>query len=452
MAAFALVNALGLSYLQDLTGRAVGVFGEMRALVVDRHKQVIVDSQPQGHPPLADLSGNTLYADTFAGQVALRDGRDQAGDSVRAAVARVAEHDLGWTVAVMRPMWTIEEQAERARRSTLVAVLGALALGLGFAFVLSTWLARPISRVARYTQQVAGGDSVDPPSSAGWDAREVTDLVGTVGTMVSRLRSQADGLRARAKEQVELARLKRELEIAERIQTGILPRCFEARGFEIATLMRPAEVVCGDYYDVLPTESGLWLGVGDVSGHGLTAGLVMVMLQSALGALVSHAPTARPSEIWGPGNRLLGGNIRDRMGADDHVTLVLLRVTPDGHFVFAGGHEPIVVLPAGAARCEVKPTPGPWLGIRSDLDVNLHESSGTLGPGDLMVLYSDGIVEAGTAQHKPFGIDRLCAAVERLREQPAQAICAEIVREARGWAGGEQEDDMTVGVLRRATG
>jgi len=445
-----LVNALGLGYLQELATRSVGVYGDMQARVLDQRKRVIVDSHPNGLPALADLSQNPLYAGVVPGRAELRDGRDERGETVRAAVARVSEQRLDWTVAVMRPAWRIEEQARRARASTLIAVVGALVLGVVFAYVLSAWLARPISRLSRYTQRVAAGDAGAPPLSARWDAREVTDLVGTVGNMVAKLRSQADALREHEKEQVVLARLKRELEIAEHIQTGILPKRVDVPGFELGARMRPAEVVGGDYYDLLATESGLWLGVGDVSGHGLTAGLVMVMLQSALGALAFHAPAARPIEIWGAVNRLLVANIRSRLGGDDHVTLVLLQVGRDGNYAFAGGHEPIIVLRAGAAKCEVIPTPGPWMGIKPDLEGNLSESTGRLGPGDLLLLHSDGIVEAGATQHRPFGLERLCAAVERLRERPAQEICTEILREACAWAPGKQEDDMTIVVLRRS--
>ena len=82
----------------------------------------------------------------------------------------------------------------------------------------------------------------------------------------------------------------------------------------------------------------------------------------------------------------------------------------------------------------------------------LRESTGHLGPGDLLVLHSDGIVEAGAAQHKPFGLERLSAAVERLRAEPAEVICAEILREARAFAPGPQEDDMTIVVVRRKAG
>jgi serine phosphatase RsbU (regulator of sigma subunit) len=445
----ALVGALGLGYLQEQTTRAVEVFGDMRAQVLDKHRRVIVDSNPRGLPPLADLSGIELYANVRTRHADLRSGYGDAGEPVRAALARVSEQQLGWTVVVMRPVWKIEEQARHARASAWIAVLGALALGMTLAFVLSSWLARPISRLARFTLQVVGGDRVSPPATARWDAREVTDLVGTVGSMVEKLRSQADALRAHEKEQVELARFRRELEIAEHIQTAILPKAYAAEGFEIAAQMQPAEVVGGDYYDILPTETGLWIGTGDVSGHGLSAGLVMLMLQSALGALAQHAPGARPAEIWGAVNRLLVGNIRNRLEGDDHVTLVLMRLSRDGNYVFAGGHEPLIVLRQGQPTCEVLATPGPWMGIRVDPVASLPETTGRLGPGDLLVLHSDGIVEAGATQHKPFGLERLRAAVERLRAEPATAICAEILREARAFAPGPQEDDMTIVVVRR---
>ena len=124
---------------------------------------------------------------------------------------------------------------------------------------------------------MASGEGASLPSAARWDAREVNDLVETVGIMVAQLREQADALREREKEQVVLARFRQELEIAARIQVGILPKNFDVPGFEIAALMRPAEAVGGDYYELLPTESGFWIAAGDVSGHGLTAGLVMLM-------------------------------------------------------------------------------------------------------------------------------------------------------------------------------
>ena len=445
----AVVEALGLGYLQELTTKSVEVYGDMQARVLDGRKRVAVDSNPLGKPVLADLSTIALYDAVPFGLTLLRTGSNERGESVRAAFARVSDPRLDWTVAVMRPTWKVEEQARRAQASTLIAVFGALVLGMVLAFILSSWLARPISKLARYTLRVASGEGATAPSPARWDAREVNDLVTTVGSMVGQLRNQADALREREKEQVVLARFRQELEIAERIQVGILPKSFEVPGFEIAALMRPAEAVGGDYYELLPTKSGFWIAAGDVSGHGLTAGLVMLMLQSALAGIASHSPSASPAEILTAVNHLLVENIRRRLRGDDHVTLVLMHVLHDGSYRFAGGHEPMLILRATGATCEMVDAFGPWLGIHDTIGDHLKESTGRLESGDLLVFHSDGMAEAGVAQHRPFGLERLCSAVERLRDKPAEVICRDLMREARDWAPGPAEDDMTIVVVRR---
>jgi serine phosphatase RsbU (regulator of sigma subunit) len=450
----AVVGALSLGYMQELTVRAVEVFGDMRAQVLDGRVRVVLDSTPVGVPPLADLSANPMYAAIAPGAATLRDGYNEQRQPVRVALARVPEPGIDWVVAVMLPTKTIEEQASRARVGTLVAIVAALLLGFVFAYILSSWLARPISRLAEYATRVAKGEPVPMPAPARLDVREVTELTETVFSMVSQLQSQADALREREDEQIMLARARQELDIAERIQTGVLPRNLALPGFESAALMRPAEAVGGDYYEILPSASGLWIAAGDVSGHGLHAGLVMLMLQSALAALAFHAPDARPSEIVQAVNRVLVENIRRRLGRDDHVTLVLAHIALDGSFAFAGGHEPLLVLRATGDKCEIVDTPGPWVGIVPDIDRHLHDGSGRLEPGDLLVFHSDGIVEAGDRHNTPFGLERLCAAVERLRAQPAERMCSEIVREAeewsQKWSSTRRDDDMTVVVVRRA--
>jgi sigma-B regulation protein RsbU (phosphoserine phosphatase) len=240
------------------------------------------------------------------------------------------------------------------------------------------------------------------------------------------------------------------MEIAARIQSGILPKCFAVPGFEFAAQIKPAEVMAGDYYEILPTESGFWLAAGDVSGHGLTAGLVMLMLQSALAALAIYAPRERPSRILTATNALLVENIRRRLGGDDHVTLVLMHVDHAGHFVFAGGHEPLLILREGSDTCDVLDTPGPWMGILPDLGKGLCESHGQLHPGDLLILHSDGVAESGTRQSEPFGLDRLSHCIEQARRQPLPTICDQVLRQASDWSQGQQDDDMMVVMVRRA--
>jgi sigma-B regulation protein RsbU (phosphoserine phosphatase) len=297
---------------------------------------------------------------------------------------------------------------------------------------------------------VAQDNAVPLPPHGRFEAREVSELIEDVFSMVSRLQQQADALRDREKEQILLAQIRQELNIAERIQAGILPKHLVLPGFESAARMKPAEAVGGDYYEILPSPSGFWIGAGDVSGHGLNAGLVMLMLQSALGALAIYAPAARPADLLKAANRLLVENIRHRLGGDDHATLVLMHVDRDGRFVFAGGHEPLLLWRARSGKCEIIETPGPWMGILPDIAKDLREGSGQLDPGDLLLFHSDGISEAGARQRKPFGLERLAAMVERLGDQPVEGVCREILREAGEWSPEQQEDDMTIVAVRRS--
>src|SRR5262249_66359 len=149
-------------------------------------------------------------------------------------------------------------------------------------------------------------------------------------------------------------------------------------------------------YDVIPADDGCWIGIGDVAGHGLDAGLVMLMTQSIAAALCA-ANSRSPSEILSVVNRVLFENIRRRLEREDHVTFSLLRYREDGSVTFAGAHEEILLYRAADARVECIPTPGCWLGAIDDVSHAMRDSHLRLLHGDTMVLYTDGMTEARTA-------------------------------------------------------
>jgi serine phosphatase RsbU (regulator of sigma subunit) len=252
----------------------------------------------------------------------------------------------------------------------------------------------------------------------------------------------------RLREIAERERLEKEMQIASCIQTGILPRTIEVDGLEISAVMLPATEVGGDYYDVVPFEGGCWIGIGDVAGHGLPTGLVMLMLQSVLGGLTRGTPSARPSEILATANQLLFDNIRRRMQQDEHVTLTLLRWDVDGKVSYAGAHEDILICRAGSGRVEQLSTPGMWVGIVKDISKMTEDSEFTLAEGDVMLLHTDGVTEAFNRHGKMFGQERLATALGRCHELPVEEIRDKIISEVHEWLG-HQEDDITLLVARR---
>jgi serine phosphatase RsbU (regulator of sigma subunit) len=249
-------------------------------------------------------------------------------------------------------------------------------------------------------------------------------------------------------ERLARERLEKELALARQIQISILPRTLVADGVELAACMTTATEVGGDYYDVLPIHGGCWIGIGDVSGHGVTSGLIMLMVQSAVAGLVARDPNASPREAVTIVNRVLFENIRHRMLKDDFVTFSLLRVT-GRRIVFAGAHEHVLVVRNGSKRVEPIATPGTWLGVMPDIARFTTETIVDLEPKDLVVLYTDGITEARNDHGEQYGIDRLSALVERHREEPIEDIRDNVFADVTRWSS-RREDDATLVLLRQS--
>jgi DNA-binding LacI/PurR family transcriptional regulator/serine phosphatase RsbU (regulator of sigma subunit) len=247
----------------------------------------------------------------------------------------------------------------------------------------------------------------------------------------------------------ERQRLEKEMEIAARIQTSILPRDVTVAGLEIAAAMHAATEVGGDYYDVVPVDDGCWLGIGDVAGHGLGTGLVMLMMQSGIGALARKMPDAAPRDLVLALNTMLVENVRTRLGQHEHATLTLMRYRRDGSLTFAGAHEDLLIRRVANGRCERVETPGPWVGAKRDIAAGTVDSTARLQPGDLLVLHTDGLTEAVAADGSGarFGIDRLVALIEEHGASPPAAVRDAILAAVAAFSA-QRDDDVTLLVAR----
>ncbi|HXU01125.1 MAG TPA: SpoIIE family protein phosphatase [Polyangia bacterium] len=255
---------------------------------------------------------------------------------------------------------------------------------------------------------------------------------------------------ATKRERAERSRLEHEIELAARIQTGILPRDRQVSRLAVSASMVPATEVGGDYFDILPFEGGAWLGIGDVAGHGLHAGLVMLMIQSIVSAITHDRPGASPAQAWSALNAVLCDNVRTRLARDEHATLTLLRYDDNGRLVFAGAHEDIVVYRAARGCCEVLKTQGVWAGIADDIaNGTTTDQECRLEPGDTVLLYTDGVTEAANANRELFGLERLCRTLENARaaDRNIEEIRDHIMSEVRSFMAA-QTDDQTLVVLR----
>jgi len=343
----------------------------------------------------------------------------------------------GWSSAMVTP-----EKTAYGQLVSLRLLLGGLYLiVLLAAAVASVWAlraaARPLADVTTSMSRVAGGDlSTRLPDVY---ADELGHLVRSFNTMVSEVSRSRDELQ-------RTEALRKEVQIAHRIQTAILPNSPAVPGYEVAARMKPAEDVGGDLYDVLAFPDTFWILIGDVSGHGINSGLVMMMAQAAAYSAIADDPHCRPRDVITAVNRVIHENVRMRMGRDDYLTLMALRHMGDGRFVCAGAHQPVFVARTGG-RVDVLEPAGPWVGITQDVGA-VVERELQVGRGDVLCLITDGVVEATSAAGELFGEDRLTELLATTGQATASQVLGTIFERAEGFMGA-QADDMTAVVLRR---
>lgn len=251
------------------------------------------------------------------------------------------------------------------------------------------------------------------------------------------------------------ARIDVEIEAARRIQTKLLPHDIAMPGFEVVSHMRPAESVGGDYFDVHNTPHGSWIFLGDVTGHGLGAGLVTLMAQSTVSSILEARPDVQPRELNYLANRVLAANL-ERLGEQRHMTFVALRRIDRGNFTVSGSHDTLFVHRAATGsvdRVELDHFPF-GLGFVGSLErQSFQEATLSLAPGDVLFMASDGITEAarnGEVVKGMFGEESLVEFIGVHARRPLEEVRAALLERLDAFTSGIYHDDVSF-VIARAT-
>jgi len=240
-----------------------------------------------------------------------------------------------------------------------------------------------------------------------------------------------------------------EMEVAQDIQTLLLPSEPTLPGFVLHGLMTPAAEVGGDYYDVIETEGGRRLvAVGDVSGHGVTTGLTMMMVRASLVGTLEAKPDAPLPEIYAAMNRSLRRNL-ERMNLRLYMTFALLEHLGGGRFRAVGGHLPGLVYRAGKKAIEEIEFAGIWLGVLDRITPEMvPETSFELGKGDTLLLLTDGVVERNaTGDGGMYGFERVHELLGSTAERGPAFVIDSLMTQLAEF-GTEQDDDVTVVALQ----
>lgn len=241
-----------------------------------------------------------------------------------------------------------------------------------------------------------------------------------------------------------------ELKNAREVQRVLLPQEDPVvAGFRVNGTNLPAKIISGDYYDYIDlTDGKLGVVVADVSGKGVSAGLLMAMCRSLLRAV--SLGNASPSAVLSAVNRYLFPDIREDM----FISLIYGILDPtDGSLTFArAGHEPALIFRKASGEVEISKPKGLAIGIDAGNvfeRVTLDERV-TLSSGDCVLLYTDGVKEALNASEEEFGLERLSDTFRDAARLGAEAVVKQVQEEVRSFIGsGSQMDDVTIVAIEK---
>lgn len=263
--------------------------------------------------------------------------------------------------------------------------------------------------------------------------------------------------------QAERNRLQGEMEVARKIQESIVPQVIEIPGYETDCFMHTATEVGGDAYDHLPTAFGHYLGIGDVSGHGLPAGIMALTqlssFQTVMEAIQEYEKPLQVDKIYNIVNRVLCRINRDRIGSDKFMTQNYL-IERNGTFVHAGTHEVGLLYKAKdgkITRLEKMTNGTAFLGLSELIDAKTSLGKFTMESGDVLVLYSDGVIEAKDNFSDQFGINRVEEIIMKYKDSTPKEIREKIYDSVKLHAErgdilhhkGNFADDITMVILKK---
>ncbi len=295
--------------------------------------------------------------------------------------------------------------------------------------------------------------SVFSASIVGLFTEELISLLSSLAGQLAQAVKLVEEREAREQEKREKdvallinATVNHEMEIAKQIQLSLLPEAPPLLpGIQIASLCVPAEHVGGDYYDFFVSDDRIIDAViADVSGHNVGAALIMVETRSVLRAQIKI--TSTPGEILSNLNALL---MNDLTRAELFISMFYIKydtVTQWLTYSSAGHNQPLLYK-ITEGRCQTLDAEGMIIGVKEN--VNFEDRATLLDPGDILLLYTDGVTEAANIDEEAFGIERLAALLEDIHDEPLQQIIDAIYRSIISFSGTNRlADDVSIVAMR----
>jgi serine phosphatase RsbU (regulator of sigma subunit) len=371
--------------------------------------------------------GLLLLRDEESGQLKIEVARDKMGNAL--------PEGLKYSQSIPKKVF------ETGKAETLMDAAGGGDVALGQSILdlrLVSVMCAPLST----QEETLGVLYVDSKASAQGFTKGDLELFTTLGSQCGLAIHNAKLVEAYLEQQ----RLQHDLHVAKEIQQGMLPRkVIERPRVEIAGFNRPCEETGGDYFDYIPMpQRRMGIVIGDVSGHGIGAALFMATARALLRAFTYKMDD--PAGVLGEVNLFLE---RD-MPPGSFMTLFFGEVnTKTGGFRYASaGHNPVILFRKETGTFESLEKTGPGLGLIEGVAYAIRETQ-ALGPGDILLLYTDGLPEAMSPDKELYGEERMRTLLAGLQERAPAEIVQQFIRAVTEWTRTEVfEDDLTLVVVK----
>ncbi len=238
-----------------------------------------------------------------------------------------------------------------------------------------------------------------------------------------------------------------EMELAKRIQTALLPLKQDLKGYQVAVTMQPAKEVGGDYYDIIETENGArWIAIGDVAGHGVDSGLIMMMAQASVMTVIKGEKKVDPVDVLRKVNLVIREEIT-RLGSSHYMTMMVIRID-DALMSIAGHHQDILLYDSRERKVVAIPTNGTWIGIADEIKSFTQIRTIELEENDSVLLFTDGVTEGENDKGEMYGQERLMRIFGSHAEERVEDCLDLILKDVKEFQS-EQKDDITLMLLKK---
>lgn len=421
---FVLNNRDEIIYYFDRRGTTGETKHEERKVLSDSVQRVLDGRSDRTSTEIKDYTDDT--------------GRGKIYDFSKIVLSRVDNQTKAGVVIIGMSDVVIRKEIENVKKLIIIIFFGFLVISIVGTVILATIIIRPVKKLTYGATMIGKGDL---------NYRIEVNTSDELGKLAEEFNTMTEMIRDAKEKEIETRIMNEQLEIARDIQEGLNPLgYYRKNGIQMKGYTRAAKGVGGDYFDYIDIdENRVCALISDVSGKGVPASLVMVMIRTVFTTYIKRKDIDCASVV-----RAINDSLSADFAIDKFATLFFMiydRKAEEISFSNAG-HGPLFCYRASRNQCTRTSIDGVPIGIMEE--VEYKQAKVKLSPGDMVILYTDGVTEMRNPEKEEYGLGRVKNLLIENHNLNADEFAALLVEDVdRFRNGASQHDDMTMLVFKR---